>query len=161
MFVVEQSGSESATFGLARFADMGRDVSDESIERPSGIGNEFRWRRFCKTHYASLSTNGGWENFFKIHDGICRILDHAESLGMEVDVRDEGKYYENRDGGALKKEIEHWNQLTAAFTGRLKDHLGRPCRGVALIADAPEFERLEAQGQQLLGDFDLDELDLK
>ena len=161
MFVVEQSGSESATFGLARFSDTGTDVSDQSIQRPSGIAHEYRWRRFCKTHYASLSTNGGWENFFKIHDGICRILDHAQTIGIDVDVLDEGEYYEKRDAAALKKEIERWNQLTAAFTGKLKDHLGRPDAVAAPITDAPEFEHLEAQGQQLLGNIDLDELDLR
>ena len=159
MFVAEQEGSEPALFGLGLFSDTGTDVHYESITRPSGVGNVYRLQRFCKTQFASLSTNGGWGNFLKIHDGICQILDCARSLGVDLDVRDESKYFTKRDPAALRKEIDRWNQLIAAFTGRLKDHL-RPGAVVAAITDAPEFEQLEAQGQQLLGDFNPADLDL-
>jgi hypothetical protein len=160
LFAVQQEGAETATFGLARFADTGADIRDRSISRPSNLGHGYHWSRFCKTQFASLSNAGGWDNFFKIHDGICRILDHAKSLGLDIDVHDESEYFTRRDVPALKHEIDRWNQLVAAFTGRLKDRLDKPGAVVSPITDAPEFEHLEHEGQDILGDFDIDEIDL-
>ncbi|HVX83475.1 MAG TPA: hypothetical protein VH253_01535 [Phycisphaerae bacterium] len=160
LFAVQQEGSETATFGLSRFADTAADIRDSSITRPSGLGQGYHWSRFCKTQFASLSNAGGWDNFFKIHDGICRILDHARSLGLQIEVHDESEYFTKRDVPALKNEIDRWNQLVAAFTGRLKDRLHKPGAVVSPITDTPEFEHLEHQGQDILGDFDIDEIDL-
>ncbi|HUO09895.1 MAG TPA: hypothetical protein VM008_16445 [Phycisphaerae bacterium] len=162
MFGVQQPGSETAFFGLGKYATVAPDISDPTIRRKTGLVG-YQWRGFCKTQYATLSSEGGgWENFFKIHDGICRILDHAKQLGMDVTVRDEGNYWDNRDAPALRKEVERWNALIAAFAGKLKDHYGARADEavVAPITQTPEFERLEAQGQEMIGDFNIEDLGL-
>lgn len=149
MFAIEQPGSESARFGLGRYADTAPLFNDPDAQYPTGLDG-FQWRTFCKTQYASLSKHGGWENFFKIHDGICRILDHAATQGIKVSVHDEGEYWTKRDPEALHRQIDHWNNLIAAFTGRLKDALGkdRPGAVIAPITEDPTFEHMEAMGQE-------------
>lgn len=156
MFGVSQPGSETAFFGLGKYAAEAPDIQDPSIRRQTDLAG-YCWRTFCKTQYASLaSEGGGWENFFKIHDGICQILDHARSLGLEVSAHDESRYWETRDPAALHSEIDRWNALMAAFTGRMKDHY--KARGkkdiVSPITQSPDFEHLEAKGQEIIGDFD-------
>ena len=147
-FTVKQEGAETAVFGLARYSDTGLDIRDESIRRPSGIGEGYRTSRFCNTQFASLSNAGGWDNFFKIHDGICRILDHAKALGLDVHVCDEGGYWESREVPALKEEVARWNGLVAAVTGHLRDSKGRDAVA-SPITDTPEFDHLEAAGEEL------------
>ena len=148
-FVVNQPGSEVASFGLARHEATACDMAGEHEQRTRLTG--WNWRVFCKTQYASMSTAGGWENFFKIHDGICRVLDEAKRLGMKVKVQDEARYWENRDVPALKAEIHRWNTMIAAVTGRFKDMAGgREGAIVAPITKEPDFEHLEAQGQHFL-----------
>ena len=65
-------------------------------------------------------------------------------LGCLDSVSDEGGFWEKRDGAALVNEIGSWNQMLAAFGGKLKDVLGD---GMAMpIAGFPNFEALELAG---------------
>ena len=103
---------------------------------------------FCKTQYASDPRCGGAENFLRCHLTVIAMLDKAKELGCLDDVGDESHFYENRNVEALVKEIGSWNQMIAAFGGKLKDVLGD---GVEMpIADYPNFEQLELAGQSQL-----------
>ncbi len=154
-FSLNHPGSETASFGLARHSRIGTDSEEHAVKRPTGLVG-WNWRNFCKTQYAALSSHGGWDNFFKVHDGICQILDEAVRLGMQVDVRDDSDYWKKRDAAALRAEVERWNALVAAFTGKFKDLVGdREGAIVAPITQDPAFEHMEAKGQNMLGDLDI------
>jgi hypothetical protein len=147
-FDLQQPGSESAAFGLARYPATASSEEFNLIDHPTGLTN-WRWRVFCKTQYASLEKEGGFANFFAIHDGICQVLDEAKRLGIESEVLDESNYFEHRDKTKLEAEINKWNRMIAGFTGALKDaYRDRPDAVQSPITQTPEYERLEAQGQE-------------
>jgi hypothetical protein len=90
----------------------------------------------------------GIQNFLRCHFTVIAMLDKAKEMGCLAEAYDEGKFWENRDVEALVKEIGSWNQMIAAFGGRLKDVLGG---GVEMpIAEYPNFEQLELAGQSQL-----------
>jgi hypothetical protein len=106
------------------------------------------WRSFCKTQYASNLECGGIANFLRCHLAVIALMDKAKSLGCLEHVSDEGQFWENRNVEALVKSVGSWNQMIAAFGGKLKDVVGE---GVEMpIAEYPNFEQLEAAGQSKL-----------
>ncbi|MEA5598624.1 hypothetical protein [Rivularia sp. UHCC 0363] len=131
-------GSETPIFGLATHSEV-QDINDWS------------WTGFCKTQYASNPEYGGLENFLKCHLLIVKMLDAACELGITCDVSDESGYWDNRSIEELAETIRQYNGLMAAFTGEMKDHLD--AAGItstkAPIFDYPNFEYLEADGQEL------------
>ena len=96
---------------------------------------------FCKTQYGGIISN---EHFLKCHLTVIAALDLARSLGLKVEVIDEGGYWENRNVDALLKELRIWNESIAAFVGALGDAHGGDFQSP--IKDHPEFERLEHFG---------------
>ncbi|MDX1962210.1 MAG: hypothetical protein SFX18_03590 [Pirellulales bacterium] len=128
-------GSESAEIGLARFD-----------EQPGANGEySWFWNGFCKTQYASDPRHGGIENFLRCHLGLVAIFDRAGQIpGMQVRVVDESDYWDHRDLDKLVQQINRWNQMIAAFAGKLKDHL--PGQVTGPILENPRFEHLEAEG---------------
>jgi hypothetical protein len=76
------------------------------------------------------------------------MLDKAKQLGCLASASDEGGFWEQRNLEALVKEVGSWNQMIAAFGGKLKDLLGD---GIEMpIANYPDYERLELAGQSQL-----------
>lgn len=144
-------GCEEANIGLSRFP---KTVSirnrwngkDYRIKVQDGGG--WNWHSFCKTQYANQN---GLEHFLRCHLSVIAMLDTANRLGFEVEVNDEGHYWEKRDIHALVREIGEWDALIAGFAGALKDAAGAV--GMTLeapITDRKDFEQLEAMGQSLL-----------
>jgi len=111
-------------------------------------GDRWLGRGFCKTQYACNPKLGGVDNFLKAHLGLVRILDHASELGLEVDVYDEGGYWETRNEQELVSEVEASASGIAAMVGALKDMVGSETadRISSPILDNPDFEHLEAAG---------------
>jgi len=108
----------------------------------------WRWNSFCKTQYASDPKCGGVQNFLRCHLSVIALLDNAKALGCLESARDDGGFWENRNVETLVKEISRWNQMVAAFGGKLKDILGG---GVEMpISEYPNFEQLEMAGQNQL-----------
>ena len=143
-------GCESANFGLALYPatiEVWTDSQrpDRKITVRTGLSG-WRWSSFCKTQYASDPNRGGEANFLRCHLLVIQMLDHARSLGILENVSDEGDYWEKRDPQALVAEIGRWNEMVAAEFGRLKDMLGKGV--VSPIGEFPNFERLEAKGQE-------------
>jgi hypothetical protein len=101
-----------------------------------------------KTQYSSDPQCGGVPNFLRCHLTVIAMLDRAKQLGCLGLVSDEGGFWEQRNVEALVKEIGSWNEMIAAFGGRLKDVLG--CGVEMPIADYPNFEALELAGQSQL-----------
>jgi hypothetical protein len=141
------TGCEAANFGLGQFP--------ASLNTPRGVIRTgltgWCWSSFCKTQYASDPQCGGVPHFLRCHLTVIALLDRAKELGCLERVSDEGGFWENRDLPALVQEIGSWNEMIAAFGGKLKDLLGDGPLGVqSAIAQYPNFEQLEAAGQSKL-----------
>jgi len=136
-------GCEESNFGLCQYPAEVIDPERGTIKtKKSG----WSWSSFCKTQYASDPNCGGVKNFLQCHFTVIAMLDKARALGCLDEASDEGHFWEHRNVETLVKEIGSWNQMIAAFGGKLKDVLGG---GVEMpIANFPDFEKLEAAGQK-------------
>jgi len=140
-------GCEDCNFGLCQFPAVIETTDGPIKTRLSG----WRWSSFCKTQYASSPKCGGVPHFLQCHLAVIAILDKARDLGCLEDVSDEGGFWQKRDLPALVKEVGSWNEMLAAFGGKLKDLLGDGQLDVqSEIAQYPNFEQLEAGGQNQL-----------
>jgi hypothetical protein len=144
---IPSDGCEAANFGLCRYPSH---VTNKQQQRRSTGLTDWQWRSFCKTQYASDPRCGGVENFLKCHLSVVALLDYANSLGILDEVSDEGGYWKHRDMEALTREIGEWNQMIAAFAGQLKDALRPQIEIQSPISEFPNFEHLEARGQEQL-----------
>ena len=138
-------GCEESNFGLCQYPP---EVFSPQYGRLNTRLSGWRWQSFCKTHYASNPDWGGVANFLRCHLTVIAMLDRAKELGCLREVEDGGGFWEKRDMAALGKEIGSWNQMLAAFGGKLKDMLGDGVESA--IAEYPNFEQLEASGQETL-----------
>ena len=140
-------GSEPMELYLASYPKTIQ-VEDERTGAPRRMRtNLSTWsgRGFCKTQYASDPDCGGVPNFLRAHLSVCRMLDCAKELGILASVSDEGDFFENRDIPALVSTVGDWNAFIAAGAGVFDEFFGGNC--VAPIKDFPDFEHLEAKGQ--------------
>ena len=141
-------GCEAANFGLCRYPASVQVNDHQGRLRRLKTGHDpkaWYWASFCKTQYASNPQFGGVSHFLKCHLLVVTLLDRARELGILETVCDEGNYWEHRDAERLTREVGQWNQMIAAFVGKLKDQLGGQME--APITDFPNFEHLEADGQ--------------
>ena len=138
-------GAEESNFGLCQYpAGIFSPNYGTLKTKLSG----WRWSSFCKTQYASDPGCGGVQNFLQCHLTLIALLDKAKQLGCIESVDDEGKFWEKRDVEALVKAVGSWNEMIAAFGGKLKDVVGG---GLEMpISNYPDFEKLEMAGQNQL-----------
>jgi hypothetical protein len=140
-------GCEASNFGLCQFPAVVASEGGPLKTRLSG----WRWGSFCKSQYSSDPKCGGVVNFLQCHLTVIAMLDRAQELGCLAEVSDEGGFWQKRDVKALVQEIGSWNELIAALGGRLKDLAGDGLLEVqSPITQYPNFEQLEAAGQQKL-----------
>jgi hypothetical protein len=142
-------GSEPAIFGFCKYPSNATLPSGKKI-----VTDKRGWCRsaFCKTQYASDPKCGGVENFLRCHLAIIKLLDFVKATGLAtVEVEDEGGYWTNRSVEALAKEIAKWNEFVAAAIGAFRDSVeGKMIE--APITGFPNFEHLEAKGQDRIAD---------
>jgi hypothetical protein len=137
-------GCEESNFGLCQYPATTEHDGKRILTRLSG----WRWSSFCKTQFASDPNCGGVQNFLRCHLTVIAMLDQAKQHGCLDEVRDEGGFWEARDVEALVKQVGSWNEMIAAFGGKLKDLCGD---GVEMpISEYPNFEQLEMAGQTQL-----------
>jgi hypothetical protein len=130
-FVVDPGrGAETATVGLMHRRHEGASTGD------------WFWWCSCKTQYASTVSD---EHFVAVHTALVAILDAAMELGFDVEVHDEGGYWESRSTDALVAEVTRMNRLMAKFGGALSDALGEQHEVQAPIFEHRSFERLEME----------------
>ncbi len=140
-------GCEAANIGLCQYPNT---VETPTRIIPTGLSG-WHWSSFCKTQYASDPQCGGVPNFLRCHLAVVALLDRAKELGGLERVSDEGGFWQQRSLPALVAEIGSWNEMIAAFGGKLKDLLGDGPAGVqSAIANYPNFEQLEAAGESKL-----------
>ena len=141
-------GCEEANFGLCLYPAV-LAIQDPRAGQPRRLQTGLKgwcWSSFCKTQYSSGSQYGGVPNFLRCHLSVIRMLDHAKELGILGSVSDEGEFWEKRDVQALVREVGEWNEHIAGLVGKLKDMFGGDFH--APIAKYPDFEHLEARGNQ-------------
>lgn len=127
--VLPGEGSEHASFGLCRYQNV-----------PG-----WKLSAFCKTQYASRY---GIDHFLHCHRRVISLLDLWRDFGIELDVCDEGEYWETRSIERLQQRVGTYDGLVAAVAGVVADQVGEGGPKVtAAIFDDVRFERLEAQGR--------------
>mgnify|MGYP000400550557 CR=1 FL=1 len=152
-FWINADGSEPLLIGLARYpAVVEHTVGGDSVPFETGLGTGWHWEGFAKTQYASLPEHGGDDHFVKVHTGFVKILDRIQLDLPDIKVTDESGYADHRDETRLRKEIRRWNGLVAGVAGQLRD-AGHAAESP--IFDHPEFEHLEAEGDDAFNDWDL------
>jgi len=140
-------GCEASNYGLCQYP---RVIATDRGPLQTGLSG-WRWSSFCKTQYASNPQCGGVPNFLRCHLTVIAMLERAKQLGCLEEVSDEGGFWKKRDLPALVREIGSWNEMIAAFGGKLKDLVGNgPGHLEAAITQFPNFEQLEAAGQSKL-----------
>lgn len=147
--IVPAEGSETAQIGLAAHRPVVEWRHEGHVELlETGLAGVYSWSQCCKTQYAGLAQHGGFDNFLRAHESLVKLLDRVRDVGIELQVSDDSGYWADRDPERLRRELDSWNGLIAAFAGQLKDRLGRGGdQGIeAPILDAPDFEHLEAKG---------------
>lgn len=105
----------------------------------------WHWRGSCKTQY---SARHGWEHFFATHRRVLDAVTIWRILGTEIQINDEGDYWDSHSEDLLRAKLGAYDRLIAAFSGAVKD-TGAKVES-AILSD-PRFEQLEAQGQQEFG----------
>ena len=137
-------GCEESNFGLCQYP---AEVVDPRHGKLKTKLAGWHWRSFCKTQYSSDPQCGGAQNFLRCHLTVIAMLDKARQLRCLGEVSDESGFWEQRNVAQLVKEIGSWNEMVAAFGGKLKDVIG----AVKMpISEYPNFEELELAGQPQL-----------
>jgi hypothetical protein len=133
-------GSEPLRLGLCQYPARVRDRVTGRMRAVRRTG--WRLSTFCKTQYASLH---GWENFYRCHTAAVDLLAGLGELGLRVEISDEGEYWSGRDEAGLRRKIDEYNGIVAAFAGMMKDAGDDDDRASPIFAH-PRFERIEAAG---------------
>lgn len=136
-------GDTASTIGFTVYPGEGSEPATFALMRrrcEPGSSEEWYWWCACKTQYAC---NEGEEHFFTVHTSLIAMLDAARGAGLELDVHDEGEYWETRSRSTLLRHVGHMNHIVAALGGALSDALGAEHEVKAEIFKHPRFERLE------------------
>lgn len=140
MFVVEVGRDcEPLRLGLGRYPARVRHLGGEW---PTRLARGWRFAGFSKTQFASMH---GWEHFRRCHVAVVDLLVALRPLGFRVRLSDEGDYWPHRSLRTLQAGIGLMDRNLAAFAGALKDRFGEDVQSP--ILRHPDFERLEAEGQ--------------
>ena len=76
----------------------------------------WQWSYSCCTQQASRPEHGGLENFLRCHRAILDLLDAIKLSGLaEVEVKDDGGYWEQRDPKKLAEAVQTWNGVDLIF----------------------------------------------
>ena len=134
---------EPLRIGLCEYPAHVWHLGDDRATRLRG----WRLAAFSKTQYASLH---GWEHFRRCHVAAVDFLAALRLLGFDVKISDEGHYWPHRSERTLREEADKMNRFVAAAAGALKDAHEDDGGVQAAIFAHPQFERLEAEGADLL-----------
>jgi hypothetical protein len=146
------NGCQPLALGLCKYPSEWRCQHGHSWPRwhPTNISDEWQFSWFCKTQF---SGKHGLAHFVRCHKSVISLLDFCRKAGLDVTVRDETGYWEQRGGTELIKVVRTSEALLAAFGGLLKDVAETRCgRKIASpIFDYANFEHLEHGGWERFG----------
>jgi hypothetical protein len=142
-------GCETAVFGILQHRRiLPRKPGQPRWKVRYSKCSDWKLDAFCKTQYAG---EYGWEHFRACHLRVIQLLDLWREAGARVEVADEGGYWKMRSEEKLRRELEAYDQRIAALGGVFKDACGEG-EVVAPIFNYANFERLEHEGRQILGE---------
>jgi hypothetical protein len=76
----------------------------------------WQWSYSCCTQHASSPEHGGLEDFLRCHQALVALLDAIQGAGLaEVEVKDDGGYWERRDQEKLVEAVQAWNDIDMTF----------------------------------------------
>jgi hypothetical protein len=132
-----------ATFASPEFQeDMSRLMERDDFVTPPEVSSDYT---FCKTQYAS---EDGIPNFVTAHLTVLSVLEKMRQVGFEMDIHDDGEFYETRSLKTLIENVSDYNGMVAGLAGALKDAIsatgGDPSGLRAPILGFKNFEHLEA-----------------
>ncbi len=80
------------------------------------LAEGWQWSYSCCTQPASRPEHGGVENFLRCHLAIIGLLDAIKRAGLaQVEVRDDGGYWDRRDPKKLAEAVQAWNDVDLIF----------------------------------------------
>ena len=87
------------------------------------------------------------------HRAVVDLLADWRTLGVRVEISDEGDYWPRRSVANLRRNVEEMNALVAGMAGALKDaeDVGEGSGVQSPIFRHRDFERLEAEGEARAG----------
>ena len=134
----------------------GTDHGIPSGKRRLMLSTPLAWtgHAFTKTQYASMPESGGITNFLRCHLLVIAALDAAKEAGFEVDVDDEGNYWQDRNVPALVSTIGNWNAFILGIGKRLGATFGAQVK--AAITPEQMAAPVDADLAKALGDDVLD-----
>ena len=144
-FWTTAAGAEPLLLGLARYPETVTAPDGTAI--PTGLSRGWHWQGFTRTQYANAPEHGGPDHFVRVHTGFVNLLGRVAQDLPAIQITDDSGYADHRDADRLRREVDHWDAVTAAFAGRLKD---AKLDIQAPIMDRPDFEHLEADGEAAL-----------
>ena len=137
---------EPFLIGLFKYPARVTSCETDNNECQTKMGWGWQYHRHCKTQYASLH---GWTHFRRCHVAVVDFLIALRALGIAVKISDEGHYWPGRSVRALRENVGMMNRVIAAAAGAMKDAFDDGSIQAAIFAH-PQFERLEAEGADLL-----------
>jgi hypothetical protein len=138
---------EPATFGFVAPGSRRDPLGPEDDLHPG----EWFWSACCKTQYASVISD---DHLIKCHAGLVRVLEHASTLGITVEVDDETGYWEHRSPDKLVAVVRNMNRLIARVAGEMERRFAGKHDLQAPIFDHPDFEHLEMEELELFDQAD-------
>jgi hypothetical protein len=143
-------GCESAFFGLCQYPRRAAyELRGKRGFAPTEYKGGWLFKGSCKTPYAN---EYGWPHFLRCHKTIISILEFWQKLGVTVETRDEGGYWESRSEEQLKNKLRQYDGLLAMVSGVFKDATTATFPTVeSPIFARNDFERLEAEGWREFG----------
>lgn len=151
-FIAKLDGCDPVSAGLAQH------VETVNVEREFGVSEastnlhgRMAWHCRCETLNACVA---GWDHFFKQHTTVLKFLEAIEPLGLEMNVWDQGMFWETTNPDLLREEMERSAAITAHTLGHLKSRLKddtRLAEDVPLLKH-PQFEQLEARGAEIMAE---------
>jgi hypothetical protein len=103
-------GCEPAAFGFCKMPTVGR----------------WLWSYSCCTQCAGRPEHGGLANFLRCHQTLVALLDAIKQASLaEVEVKDDGGYWERRDPKWLADAVQAWNDSEMTFSENVQRRLAR------------------------------------
>jgi hypothetical protein len=108
-------GCETVVFGLLRERQR---FPGKFGGRPPRRNARWRLDDFCKTCYAARHST---EHFVRCHRRVVELLDLWRKMGAEVEVHDEGYYWESRSEELLGAQVRGLREYLIRMEGNQAD----------------------------------------
>jgi len=136
--IIERMDKPATRVGLSLWPDEGCESSDLNFLKR---GNKYICSSFCKTQYA--------EHFVRSHLLVIALLDMVKEIGgFNVEVHDEGGYWETRDVKVLAKEINASTAMIKSILGDLTEVLNKNGEDIEIeapISDSENYVKVDGE----------------